>query len=51
MQWFIDEQVEEEQHVGSIVSTFEMVEGSPHALLMLDRELGQRQPPAEDAEE
>ena len=45
--WFIDEQVEEEQHVGEVVENIKMVGDNTHAILMLDRELGQRQPPAE----
>jgi len=48
LQWFIDEQVEEEQNAGDIVANLQMVGDNPHALLMLDRELGQRQPPAEE---
>jgi len=47
LQWFIDEQVEEEQHVGEVVENLKMVGDNTHAILMLDRELGQRQPPAE----
>ena len=47
LQWFIDEQVEEEQHVGEVVENLKMVGDTSHAILMLDRELGQRQPPAE----
>lgn len=51
LQWFIDEQVEEEENVGSVVEDLKRVEGSGHALLLLDRELGQRQPEAEGGEE
>ena len=47
LQWFIDEQVEEEEHVGEVVDNVKRVSGVSHAMLMLDRELGQRQPPAE----
>ena len=47
LQWFIDEQVEEEKNAGDILDLLKMVEGNPHALLMLDRELGARQMPAE----
>ncbi len=47
LQWFIDEQVEEEENVGGVVDDLKRVEGSGQALLLLDRELGQRQPPAE----
>ena len=50
LQWFIDEQVEEEEHVGGVVEDVKRVGGSEQGLLMLDRELGQRQPPADEAE-
>lgn len=42
LQWFISEQVEEEAHAGAIVDRLKMISGSPQALLMLDRDLGQR---------
>jgi len=45
LQWFIDEQVEEEEHVGGVVEDIKRVSGSEQGLLMLDRELGQRLPP------
>ncbi|OQY32561.1 MAG: ferritin [Chloroflexota bacterium] len=48
LQWFIDEQVEEEQNAGDVVANLKMVGDNPYAILMLDRELGQRQPPVED---
>jgi len=51
LHWFIEEQVEEEQNAGEIVDTLIMLENSPHGLLMLDRELAQRQPPPEAAQE
>ena len=38
LQWFIDEQVEEEKNAGDILDMLKMVEGNSHALLMLDRE-------------
>ncbi|MEA2007904.1 MAG: ferritin-like domain-containing protein, partial [Chloroflexota bacterium] len=47
LQWFIDEQVEEEQNAGDAVANLKMVGDNPYAILMLDRELGQRQPPVE----
>lgn len=43
LQWFIDEQVEEENSVGQIVDTLKLVGDSGQALFMLDRQLGQRQ--------
>lgn len=52
LHWFIEEQVEEEQNAGEIVDTLTMIGDSPHAILMLDREMSRRQPPAEvDGEE
>ncbi len=45
LQWFIDEQVEEEEHVGQVVEDIRRVSKSDHGMLMLDRELGQRLPP------
>jgi ferritin len=45
LQWYIDEQVEEEKNAGDILGMLKMIAGNPHALLMLDRELGARQLP------
>ena len=42
LQWFIEEQVEEEASVGSIVEQLEMVGDNRAALLMLDQRLGSR---------
>ncbi len=42
LQWFIDEQVEEEANDMEIISKLEMIGDSHNALFMLDRELGQR---------
>jgi ferritin len=50
LQWFIDEQVEEEQNVGQVVENIKRVNGSDQGLLMLDRELGQRQAEPEEDE-
>jgi ferritin len=47
LQWFIEEQVEEEKSAGEIVDTLKMIKEDATALLMLDRELGQRLPPSE----
>ncbi len=43
MQWFITEQVEEEQNATQILEVLKMIGDSDQGLLMLDRELGQRQ--------
>lgn len=50
LQWFIDEQVEEEEHVSGVVEDIKRVSGSEQGLLMLDRELGQRMAPVQNAE-
>jgi ferritin len=50
LQWFIDEQVEEEEHVGEVVENMKRVGDVSHALLMMDRELGGRQPAQEEGE-
>jgi ferritin len=42
LQWFIDEQVEEEAHAALIVEKLKMIKDAPQGLLMLDKELGER---------
>ena len=42
MQWFIDEQVEEERTVSDIIAQLKMAGDSVPALLMIDRQLGAR---------
>ena len=44
LQWFITEQVEEEKNATRIVEELKMVGGNTSALLLLNRELGARQP-------
>lgn len=51
LEWFIQEQVEEEKTAREIVHKFQMVRTDPAALLDLDRELGARQPEADSASE
>lgn len=43
LQWFVDEQVEEEKNATSIVETLKLVGSQGNALYMLDRELGRRE--------
>jgi ferritin len=43
LQWFIDEQVEEEATAGEIVAYLEKASGNIGALMMLDARLGSRQ--------
>ncbi len=42
LQWFIGEQVEEEQNASAIVEQLRLVGDNPAALLMMDRALGAR---------
>lgn len=44
LEWFINEQVEEEANVKKIVDKLKFAKDSPQVLFMLDQELGQRQP-------
>jgi ferritin len=43
LQWFITEQVEEEESAGAIVEQLRRVGDQPMGLLMMDRQLGERQ--------
>ena len=42
LQWFIDEQVEEEASTDEIVQKLKLIKTAPGALYMLDKELGKR---------
>jgi ferritin len=42
LQWFVDEQVEEESSADAVVQKLKLAANSPGGLLMLDNELGQR---------
>ncbi len=42
LQWFVDEQVEEEASVGEVVNKLRLIGNERHPLFMLDRELSQR---------
>jgi ferritin len=42
LQWFVTEQVEEEDSATQIIDTLNLIGDKRHALLMLDRELGSR---------
>jgi ferritin len=43
LQWFITEQVEEEESAGAVVEQLNRVGDQPMGLLMMDRQLGERQ--------
>jgi ferritin len=42
LQWFIDEQVEEEANAQAIIDDLKLVDGNGHGMLLLDRELKTR---------
>ena len=42
LQWFVNEQVEEEASVSAIIAKLRMVKDDGYGLLMIDNELGQR---------
>jgi ferritin len=48
LNWFVDEQVEEEDSMDTIVNKLKLIDGEGYGLLMLDKDLGQRTftPPA-----
>jgi ferritin len=48
LQWFVNEQVEEEASADQMVQQLKMMENAPGGMFMLDREMGQRvfTPPA-----
>ena len=48
LDWFVTEQVEEEANFDTLIQQLRLIRDAPHALFMMDRELGQRtfQPPA-----
>jgi ferritin len=48
LNWFVAEQVEEEKTASQVVETLKMIGEDKPALLMLDRELAQRQAEAEE---
>ncbi|TKJ33345.1 MAG: ferritin [Planctomycetes bacterium B3_Pla] len=42
LQWFVNEQVEEESSADQVVQQLKMMENAPGGIFMFDRELGQR---------
>ncbi len=42
LQWFVDEQVEEEANVKEILDTLKLIDGQGNGIFMLDREMRQR---------
>jgi ferritin len=52
LQWFVNEQVEEESSADDMVQQLKMMEKAPGGMFMLDRELAQRvfTPPVTEGE-
>jgi len=52
LQWFVNEQVEEEDSAGKVLGQLKLVKDSPQAVFMMDKEMGQRvfTPPATQGE-
>ena len=48
LEWFVNEQVEEEASTQEVIDQLRLVDGSPNGLFMIDRELASRKP--EDGE-
>ncbi|MDH7484028.1 MAG: ferritin-like domain-containing protein, partial [Spirochaetales bacterium] len=44
VQWYIDEQVEEEKNAMDILQTIDLLGNTPQGLFMLNIELGKREP-------
>ncbi len=42
LQWFVDEQVEEEANAQALIDDLKLIDGNGHGLLLLDRELRSR---------
>ena len=46
LQWFVTEQVEEEESAGNVLEQLKMLQGNKNGLFMMDRELAQRSAPS-----
>ncbi len=49
LQWFVNEQVEEESTLGEILSKLKLVKDDGYGLLMIDTELGNRSAPVDES--
>jgi len=47
LEWFVNEQVEEEASTQEVIDQLKLVDGSPNGLFMIDRELANRKPATE----
>ncbi len=43
LEWFVNEQVEEEASVQTVIDQLRLIDGSPNGLFLIDRELASRQ--------
>lgn len=50
LHWFIDEQVEEEENTSNVLEELQRIGDDGSGLVMLDREMGQRQPEEDEGE-
>lgn len=52
LQWYVNEQVEEEDNASTILGQLKLIKGSPQALFLMDKDLGARvfTPPPADGE-
>jgi ferritin len=50
LQWFVTEQVEEEESVGSVLEQLKLLGDARQGLFMMDREMALRQPPGVSVE-
>lgn len=49
LEWFVNEQVEEEANARAVIDQLKMINGNGNGLFLIDRELAARQPEAADA--
>ena len=49
LEWFVNEQVEEEASARGVIDQLQMIDGNANGLFMIDRELAARQPETSEA--
>ena len=49
LEWFVNEQVEEEANAQGVLDQLKLVDGNPNGLFMIDRELSARKPEEDEA--
>ena len=49
LEWFVNEQVEEEANARGVIDQLQMIDGNANGLFLIDRELAGRQPEEADA--